>query len=133
MAVTFDIADAERLLIRAFEALGADTATAGGLKNRMLALDPSSTKPTTAAQRSAPSWPACPIGSATWDAPATTADSTSSSPVTRGQTNLTPTERLTHCPPRRDKGSAGRYPDTSCPQDQSYSVLSVCFSRVYPG
>ena len=41
VAATFDIADAERLLIRAFQALGGDTATAGGLKNRMLALDSS--------------------------------------------------------------------------------------------
>ncbi len=41
VAATFNIADAEQLLIRAFHALGADTATAGGLKNKMLALDPS--------------------------------------------------------------------------------------------
>jgi hypothetical protein len=41
VAATFDITDAERLLIRAFQALGADTATAGGPKNRMLTLDPS--------------------------------------------------------------------------------------------
>lgn len=41
VAATFDIADAEQLLIRAFEALGGDVVTAGGLKNKMLALDPS--------------------------------------------------------------------------------------------
>ena len=40
MTATFDIIDAERLLIRVFQALGGDTASAGGLKNRMLALDP---------------------------------------------------------------------------------------------
>jgi hypothetical protein len=37
----FDIADAERLLVRAFEESNAETMTAGGLKSKMLALDAS--------------------------------------------------------------------------------------------
>jgi uncharacterized protein (TIGR00288 family) len=36
----FDIADAERLLVRALEESGVETMTAGGLKSKMLALDP---------------------------------------------------------------------------------------------
>jgi len=36
----FDIASAESLLVRAFEESSADTMTAGGLKSKMLALDP---------------------------------------------------------------------------------------------
>ena len=36
----FDIADAERLLVRAFGESSSDTLTAGGLKSKMLALDP---------------------------------------------------------------------------------------------
>jgi hypothetical protein len=39
-AAEFDIADAERLLVRAFEESSAETMTAGGLKSKMLALDP---------------------------------------------------------------------------------------------
>jgi len=39
-AAAFDIADAEQLLVRAFEESGAETLTAGGLKSKMLALDP---------------------------------------------------------------------------------------------
>jgi len=40
-AAAFDIADAEGLLIRAFEEFNAETMTAGGLKSKMLALDAS--------------------------------------------------------------------------------------------
>lgn len=40
LAGTSNIADAEQLLIRAFPVLGGDTA-AGGLKNKMLVLEPS--------------------------------------------------------------------------------------------
>ncbi|HEX3195442.1 MAG TPA: NYN domain-containing protein [Streptosporangiaceae bacterium] len=36
----FDITDAERLLVRALEESGVETMTAGGLKSKMLALDP---------------------------------------------------------------------------------------------
>ena len=36
----FDIADAGRLLVRALEESGVETMTAGGLKSKMLALDP---------------------------------------------------------------------------------------------
>src|ERR1700750_1310626 len=36
----FDIADAEQLLVRALEESGVETMTAGGLKSKMLALDP---------------------------------------------------------------------------------------------
>jgi hypothetical protein len=39
-AAAFDIAEAEQLLVRAFEESGAATLTAGGLKSKMLALDP---------------------------------------------------------------------------------------------
>jgi hypothetical protein len=39
-AAAFDIAEAERLLVRALEESGAETMTAGGLKSKMLALDP---------------------------------------------------------------------------------------------
>jgi hypothetical protein len=39
-AAAFDIADAERLLVRALEESGVETMTAGGLKSKMLALDP---------------------------------------------------------------------------------------------
>ena len=37
---TFDIGSAEQLLVRAFEESNAETLTAGGLKSKMLALDP---------------------------------------------------------------------------------------------
>jgi NYN domain/OST-HTH/LOTUS domain len=37
---TFDVSAGEQLLIRAFEEAGAETMTAGGLKSKMLALDP---------------------------------------------------------------------------------------------
>ena len=40
-AAAFDIRDAERLLVRAFEESSSETMTAGGLKSKMLALDPS--------------------------------------------------------------------------------------------
>jgi hypothetical protein len=36
----FDISEAEQLLVRAFEESSSDTLTAGGLKSKMLALDP---------------------------------------------------------------------------------------------
>jgi NYN domain len=36
----FDIGEAEQLLVRAFEESGSETLTAGGLKSKMLALDP---------------------------------------------------------------------------------------------
>jgi len=39
-AAEFDIADAGRLLVRALEESGVETMTAGGLKSKMLALDP---------------------------------------------------------------------------------------------
>jgi hypothetical protein len=39
-AAAFDLGEAERLLVRAFEESPADTLTAGGLKSKMLALDP---------------------------------------------------------------------------------------------
>jgi uncharacterized LabA/DUF88 family protein len=39
-AAAFDITEAERLLVRALEESGAETMTAGGLKSKMLALDP---------------------------------------------------------------------------------------------
>ncbi|MFI6272492.1 NYN domain-containing protein [Micromonospora zamorensis] len=41
VTAAFDIRDAERLLIRAYEQLTTDTPTAGTVKNKMLALDPS--------------------------------------------------------------------------------------------
>jgi hypothetical protein len=40
-AAAFDVSDGERLLVRAFEESGSETMTAGGLKSKMLALDPS--------------------------------------------------------------------------------------------
>ncbi len=40
-AAAFDIADAERLLVRAFDESNAETMTAGGLKSKMLTLDAS--------------------------------------------------------------------------------------------
>jgi hypothetical protein len=40
-AAAFDIGEAERLLVRAFEESNAETMTAGGLKSKMLALDAS--------------------------------------------------------------------------------------------
>jgi hypothetical protein len=40
-AAAFDVSDGERLLARAFEESGSETMTAGGLKSKMLALDPS--------------------------------------------------------------------------------------------
>ena len=40
-AAAFDVGDGEQLLIRAFEESGSETMTAGGLKSKMLALDPS--------------------------------------------------------------------------------------------
>jgi len=40
-AAAFDLTDAERLLVRAFEESNAETMTAGGLKSKMLALDAS--------------------------------------------------------------------------------------------
>jgi len=39
-AAAFDIAEAEQLLVRAFEESSSETLTAGGLKSKMLALDP---------------------------------------------------------------------------------------------
>ena len=41
VSAAFDIADAEALLLRAFEQIGTDTPTAGTVKNKMLVLDPS--------------------------------------------------------------------------------------------
>ena len=41
VAAAFDIADAEELLVRAFEQIPTDSATAGTVKSKMLALDPS--------------------------------------------------------------------------------------------
>jgi uncharacterized protein (TIGR00288 family) len=39
-AAAFDISEAERVLVRAFEESSSETLTAGGLKSKMLALDP---------------------------------------------------------------------------------------------
>ena len=39
-AAAFDITEAEQLLVRAFEESSSETLTAGGLKSKMLALDP---------------------------------------------------------------------------------------------
>ncbi len=41
VSAAFDIADAEALLVRAFEQIGTETPTAGTVKNKMLVLDPS--------------------------------------------------------------------------------------------